>query len=280
MTDNVDDDPALVLAPAVEDRARLRLVRFSFCTYGLHNDLVWRGNPLQVRDFCASEAATLGAELPPAPAVDEAALAAVIAVAKQQAAEFDPTRSIITRIAPDTGSLETRVLQSGEVAAEVSSSGVSGSSTHSTKATQPLVGAALPTTQIVEGPAGPLKVPLLQATPFLTATERKVLEMKARAQAVQISRIPRSRDTRVFIFDPRVAEDVAKLARGGSGAASSGSGTGSGGGAGSSSDDVEMAHDPEAQRLLLGYMKSRIASAGSDPDGKVRFPRTDALPFY
>lgn len=218
---------------------------------------------LQVREICAAEVAAIGGTAPPPPAVDERALAAAVTAAHVQAAAFDPMRSIITRVS-DAGGLETRTLEGSLGSGAVASPPPRGDRAAAPGEQPPLAArpgtAAGPATQVVAGPAGPLTVPVLRPHAHATPTERRVFELRARAQAAQLEHMPRSREMRIALFDPAAAaaQEVAMSATLRAAASAD-------------DDDVGGRADPEAQRLLAQYVRSKISAAAADQDGRVSF---------
>jgi hypothetical protein len=195
----------------------------------------------------AAASEELGVTLPPAPSIDEAALAAAVERAQAEVAVFDPTRSVVSRLG-DGGGVVTRVL-GAQAAAPMAVEAVSSSHNGGRPSSQL-------NSQVVSGPVGALTIPLLVPSPFSTATEVKVLELRARAQAAQVAHMPRSRGTRIAIFDPRLAAESQAARSSGAGHSDAG-------------DDVDMTTDPESQRLIAQYVKSKLNAAGTDQDGKV-----------
>ena len=259
-------DDTLVLSPETENRGRVRkvwmLAMLELCEFSFRRARILPACQ-QVREICAAEVAAIGGTAPPPPAVDERALAAAVTAAQVQAAAFDPMRSIITRVS-DTGGLETRTLEGTLGSSGTSASPPPRGDRAAAPGEQPPLTtrpgtAAGPATQVVAGPAGPLTVPVMRPHSHATPTERRVFELRARAQAAQLEHMPRSRELRVALFDPAAAaaQEAAMSASTPRAAASA------------DDDDVGGRADPEAQRLLAQYVRSKISAAAADQDGRV-----------
>lgn len=87
----------------------------------------------------------------------------------------------------------------------------------------------------------------------MTAVERRVADLKRTVAEIQAANRPTDRATIVSLHDASAAATAAAS-----------SGSGAGGGAASGDGSADDAPDPEATRLMLEYMKKRMAEASGE----------------
>jgi hypothetical protein len=90
---------------------------------------------------------------------------------------------------------------------------------------------------------------------MMTKTERRVAELKSRAEAIMRAAQPIARGTQVYTYDPSASAAAYSTASGGGGG---------GGGASSSSSSSASGHmeeegdDPEARRIQMEYYAAKL----------------------